>query len=372
MSSNICIAHGGDLGEPSGGTNRVTAIVAGLADEGFDLSLVIPEPGDELPERVTVADIETVSVATHGVTTQPKRAVRIARRARKISREENAILQFEHSTLAGVGTFFGDEEFVVDMHDFAFRSPLYGDLPLGSLVQRFIRYIETRAVRQSDRIVVVSETMKEMVCSEWNISPENISVVPNGYFEERVSEFQGLERVHGRVAFLGTLHPKLDIETFVEIANLESVEELVIIGDANKREELETVSEEVPELRVTGRLPDEEAFRLVGTSELALNPQHRSDLQAASCPVKLAYYAALGVPAVVTSGPDLVDWLAQQNCVEVVDPTGDFVSTTDRVLSNESLRQEMEANARQAAKDLTWSSRVASLSDEYSVGTAES
>jgi glycosyltransferase involved in cell wall biosynthesis len=116
---------------------------------------------------------------------------------------------------------------------------------------------------------------------------------------------------------------------------------------------------------VTGRLPDEEAFRLVGTSELALNPQHPSELQAASCPVKLAYYAALGIPAVVTAGPDLADWLADRGCVEVVKPGGDFVRVVNRVLSSEGLRDEMAASAREAAGELTWSHRVADLSDGY-------
>jgi glycosyltransferase involved in cell wall biosynthesis len=365
MTSDICLAHGGDMGEPSGGTDRVTAIASGLLDDGYDVSLVIPDPSDELSDTLSGVSVETVSVATHGVSTQPKRAYKIARRAQQVTRREDAFLQFEHSTLAGVGTFSGDEPFVVDMHDFAFQSPLYGDLPLGSLVQRFIRYIETRAVNRARHIFVVSGTMKELVCTEWGLPDEKVSVVPNGYFEDRIAEFRDLSPVDGRVTFLGTLHPKLDAETFVEIAELPTVHELVVIGDANKREELERASESVPALRVTGRLPDEEAFRLVGTSELALNPQHPSELQAASCPVKLAYYAALGIPAVVTAGPDLADWLADRGCVEVVKPGGDFVRVVNRVLSSEGLRDEMAASAREAAGELTWSHRVADLSDGY-------
>lgn len=364
--SSICLAHGGDLGEPSGGTDRVTAIVSGLIDGGYDVSLVIPEPGGTLPERVSDASVETVSVATHGVSTQPKRALKIARRAKTVARREEALLQFEHSTLAGVGTFFGDVPFVVDMHDFAFESPLYGELPLGSVVQRFIRFVETRAIRGASHVIVVSETMKEFVQSEWDVPAAKLSVVPNGYFEDRIDEFRNLARVDGRVVFLGTLHPKLDVETFVDIARLPSVEELIVIGDANERAALEEASRRVPELRVTGRLPDEEAFRLVGRSELALNPQHPSELQAASCPVKLGYYAALGVPTVATAGPDLVEWLVERGCVAAVEPDGDFVGAVDHVLSADERRSRMAASALEAAPELAWTRRIESLTDRYS------
>ena len=64
MTSDICLAHGGDISEPSGGTERVTAIVSGLVNDGYDVSLVVPEPDEELPDHVGGASVETVSVAT--------------------------------------------------------------------------------------------------------------------------------------------------------------------------------------------------------------------------------------------------------------------------------------------------------------------
>jgi glycosyltransferase involved in cell wall biosynthesis len=213
--------------------------------------------------------------------------------------------------------------------------------------------------------VVVSKAMKQMVVDEWDVTPSKISVLPNGYFQSRIAPYAGLEPTDGRVAFLGTLHPKLDVEVFREIAALPEVRELVVIGDGNKRQELEDASDRLEALRVTGRLPDEEAFRLVGKSALAINPQHHSGVQASSSPVKLAYYAALGLPAVVTSGPDLADELEMAGCLETIEPGGDFVESVRNILRSPQRRKQMAEQATVAANKLTWDQRVSQLVAEY-------
>jgi hypothetical protein len=58
--TELCIAHGGDVGEPSGGTDRVSALAGGLHDRDIDVTLVIPEPSGDLPARLDPVDVEVV------------------------------------------------------------------------------------------------------------------------------------------------------------------------------------------------------------------------------------------------------------------------------------------------------------------------
>lgn len=369
MSRSLVIAHGGDVSHPSGGTNRVTAFASGLADEGFDVSLVVPEPDRELPERLSGVEVTPVSTPNSSIFDEPVRASLIVRRAKRIATERDATVQLEHSTLGGVGQLWGHREYVLDMHDLAHSSSRYGDLPLGGAVQRVIHGIESRAVTSASEIVVVSENMRQLVSEEWDVDPEDITVIPNGYDAETVEPYRTGETVEGRVVFLGTLHPKLDTEAIFEIAGLDAVEEMIVIGDGAKREELEEgkIERGLDALEVRGRLPDEEAFPLLARAEVAINPQTQSSLQEASSPVKLFYYAALGLPMVVTSGPSVAGELSEVGAAEVVAPAGPFASQVADVLEDDERRDGMGARAREEGTDFSWKQRVADLEAVYGV-----
>ena len=177
ISKTICIAHGGDVSEPSGGTNRVTAFVTALRNAGFDVHLIVPSPKRRFSSDLQNIRIHTVPIKAGGVKDQPIRALLISLKAKRIAEKNNAVLQIEHSTLAGFATLIGCSDFVLDMHDLAFMSPLYGNLPFAKVVQKFIYMIEKRAVTKAFKIIVVSNPMKEFIIKEWDISEDKICLL---------------------------------------------------------------------------------------------------------------------------------------------------------------------------------------------------
>lgn len=356
--TDICIAHGGDLSEPSGGTDRVSAIASGLTKQGYDVLIVAPEPTGAVSGKLNDIPLETLDLPTHGVSSQPRRAYHVSREALAVASRRDAKVQFEHSTLAGVGTLLGASGFVLDMHDLAFRSPLYGELPLGTLVQRTIKFLEQRAITCAHSVVVVSETMRDIVVNTWDINSEDVFVVPNGYFGDRIEPYHTKETVDGRVVFLGTLHPKLDLKAMLSIANLPEVSEFIVIGDGNRREELEQASKRNESLQVTGRLPDEKAFELVASASIAVNPQLPSGLQATSSPVKLYYYAALGVPAVVSAGPELAAQLDEAEAAVSVSTDSNIIKAVQQLLRSDNKRERMAEQAKRVANKFNWERRT--------------
>lgn len=364
---NIVIAHGGDLSKPSGGTNRVSAFATGLHESDYTVTLVIPRPAEELPDRLDDVPVETVDVDTDGLLNEPVRAGKITRRAKQVAKQQDAKLQLEHSTLAGIGSLVGCSDYVLDMHDLAFPSPRYADQPLGRGVQAAIRWVETRGVKNAEKIVVVSKQMQTLVQEEWPVPDEAFAVVPNGYFPETIDGYEQSDNNVTRVTFLGTLHPKLNTETFVEIAQLPAVDELAVIGDGAKYDVLQGKKKEhsLDALKLYGQLPDEEAFPLLVNSTIAINPQHPSRLQRASSPVKLYYYAALGVPMVVTSGPDVTAKLAETGAAVVVPPNEQFSPVVEALLNDEDRLKRMRATVDKLGAKWTWSQRADSLTEVY-------
>lgn len=355
----LCIGHGGDLGTPSGGTNRVTAIAAGLDAEGYDVTLVAPEPTGDVPERLRDVDLRSVVPAD---ASSARRAIAVTRATERIGNERDSPVQLEHSSLAGFGTLHGQSDYVLDMHDLAYPRFELEDGLLSPVLTRGVRWLERRAVDRARHVVVVSEYMREFLVDRWAVSPEEITVVPNGYFPETVEPYRGADVEPGRVAFLGTLHPKVDVEAFVEIASLSATSEVVVVGAGAKLDELRARSDDVDGLRVTGRLPDEDAFPLIASAEVVVNPQSTSEIQRSSSPVKLFYYAALERPMVVTEGPSVVDEFVERGAALSASSRGPFVDAVQRVLTDDDLATELSESAGEVARELRWENRVATLS----------
>jgi len=359
----LCIGHGGDLGEPSGGTERVSALAAGLAQRGADVTLVVPTPSGTVPDRLDPVNCLHVDSSPSSVT----RAAKVSRTAARKAQAENAILQLEHSTLAGVGTIVGVNNYILDMHDLGYSRFDHVDGFTIPLVKRAVKRLEKRALARADRIVVVSEVMANLIQRLWHVPSDSISVVPNGYFPETIEPFRDVSTVMGRVAFLGTLHPKVDIETLVTVAELPAVTDMIVIGDGAQRTSLESTARRIECLRTTGRLPDDEAFELLASAEAVVNPQTTSAIQRSSSPVKLYYYAALGKPMVVTPGPSVVKTLVRHEAAITACSRRHFVDRVREILDDTTLAKQLAENARRAARGFTWPDRVARFEEFHSL-----
>lgn len=362
--SRLCIAHGGDVSSPSGGTDRVTALASGLQKRGFEVHLVVPTPNSKLPDKLDEVNVH--AVGTDNTFPGPLgRAWAVANAAKRVADQEGARLQFEHSTLAGVATLQGAENFVLDMHDLAYARYDYVDTVTAPFLKRGVAWIERRAVESASNVVAVSEVMRNAIVDQWNVTQSDVTVVPNGYYPERIRPAEDIEKVEGRVAFLGTLHPKVDLEAFEQIASSQRVSEVVVIGDGAQRDDLESLANRNESVTVTGRLPDDEAFAYLASAEVAVNPQTESLLQKSSSPVKLYYYAALGLPMVVAPGPSIVEELAEQDAAVTAQGSREVAETAENLLDDDDQRLELGSNAREAATSFRWTRRIDMIAEFY-------
>lgn len=370
MSKTICIAHGGDVSEPSGGTNRVIAFATALRDAGFDVHLVVPSPKREFPEDLRDIKIHTVPIKARSIRDQIFRALLVSLKAKKIAKNNNAILQIEHSTLAGFATLVGCSNFVLDMHDLAIGSPMYLNLPF-PCIQNFIYNIEERAVSRASKIIVVSNPMKDFIIREWKIPEEKILVIPNGYFEKKFKnfDFEDVEESDSMISFLGTLHPKLDLDKIINLAKSLENSMIYIIGDGPARSELEQKIKgyNIKNIILMGRLPDKEVFNILAKSQVMILPEYYSLHTEVSCPVKLFDYAALGKAIVADNVAEMCRIFKENDAALVSDPENkeEFIGNVKRLLEDEGLRRRLGENARRLVKNFTWEKQGEKLVNMY-------
>jgi glycosyltransferase involved in cell wall biosynthesis len=140
---------------------------------------------------------------------------------------------------------------------------------------------------------------------------------------------------------------------------------VTVVGDGAQRERFEELEQQYATLEVTGRLPDETAFEHLARASIAINPQHTSELQRSSSPVKLYYYAAMGKPMVVSEGPPLVDTLVEADAALGTGSRNKFVENVDRLLSDTELATRLRENALDEATEFTWDVRAESVVSIY-------
>ncbi len=359
-AGNVCIAYGSDISILRGGVNRIIAFVSSLQDNGFDVELVVPKPIHKIPEDLQNVKIHTIPVKEGGFLNKIAIALLVSYKAKKIAKNSNMILQIEHSNLAGFATLVGCSGFILDMHDLFFESPLYGNLLLSILVQKFIYNIEKRAVTHASKIIVVSNPMKEFIVRKWGVQDDKISVIPNGYFEKKFKHLNldDVEEVKGMIAFLGRLDAKLDLNKITDLAKSVKDAMIYIIGDGPMRDKLERKVREskLENIIVTGELSDKEAFGFVANAQVTIHPLLSSLSTEVSCPVKLFDYAALGKAIVADDVSEMHRIFKENNAILISNPTNQekFIENVRIILENDDIRYKIALNAKRLVKDYTW------------------
>jgi glycosyltransferase involved in cell wall biosynthesis len=214
--------------------------------------------------------------------------------------------------------------------------------------------------------------MEDVLRQEWNIPRSKVSVIPNGFSPDEVEQYADTDPVDGRVGFIGTLHPKLNIGAFIKMAKRSEVDSVVVIGDGMLYDELKFSIEKEgvgDKVRLTGRLPGDEAYELLATSEVFVYPIDPSEHARMLSGVKIYDYAALERPMVLDDVSESDVWarLDSENAALFANPydTTDFVDKVCNLLNNKSRRDEIAANAQALVDDYQWEKQVEKIKNEY-------
>jgi len=355
----IIIAHGGDISNLEGPTIRIMGFMDAMLNNDFDVELVVPTPKNNIPKELDNVLIHEVPIKARGIANQPLRALYISNFAKKIANKSKGFLQIEHATLGGFASLVGCKDYVLDMHDLSFSSPLFGSIPLAP---EFIYRIERIAVKRAQKVIVVSNRMKDFISKEWGAKREDIYVIPNGYFKEKIAE--NIKKINNpyedAVCFLGSLHPKLDVKKFVLVGKLLKHRggSLYIIGDGSIRKSLEAEmrSHGLDNVIFTGRIPDIDMYRLIAKSKVAILPERYSIHTSVSCPVKLFDYAALGIAIVADNISETCELFRENNAALISDPddSREFLQNVEVLLDSEVQRNELATNAKRLVENFSW------------------
>ncbi|MBO7253331.1 MAG: glycosyltransferase family 4 protein [Oscillospiraceae bacterium] len=124
----------------------------------------------------------------------------------------------------------------------------------GSMICRLMEHINKVVFRRADRVVALSQEMKDYIAANRNIAPEKITVIPNWYADREVSRrcrkdtrFYDLVGDKFVVSYFGNMGTMQDMQTIVQtIRILKDAKEIFFLfaGHGNKMEKLKEIVRE--------------------------------------------------------------------------------------------------------------------------------
>ncbi len=203
----------------------------------------------------------------------------------------------------------------------------------GGWRSRLTHALASFALRRCDRVVVLTEGLRQLVRTEYGVADDRIALLPSGsdlalfHPRERVRcvRAAGLDPACEYVGFVGSFYQYQGLVTLLEAferlhAKRPSMR-LVMVGDG---EQAMALREQAERQRLsslitwTGRVPYERVPALIGAMDVCVAPFCGG--RGETSPVKIFDYLACGKPVIASAIPSVTALFAESNGVVLVEP----------------------------------------------------
>jgi len=189
--------------------------------------------------------------------------------------------------------------FVFDMHGVrADEARMWGDSLPGI---HFWEKVEREAVKEADRILVVSRATIGLMMQRYNVPRERFMVVPNG------TELYPDQAQYGtplRVIYGGNFAYYERVQDFVKVAELLQGQgyEFILMGDGWLRNQvLDYINSRHVDIIYLGRKSRAESLRRFCQMQIGVAPSTKDVTRQVASPMKVLDYAACGLPVVTVN-----------------------------------------------------------------------
>ncbi len=232
--------------------------------------------------------------------------------------------------------------------------------PLGKL-------IESRTLRQSDKIVVVSDKLKEFV-TKLGAEPERIEIVKTGISlkqfnpaisGETIRRQYGIKKDDITLLFMGWLYHFSGLkEVALELTRTKRENiKFLIVGEGDAFNDLQRIQREHSlqnTVILTGRRPYEEIPGLIAAADICLLPADPTEkIMHDGLPAKIYEYMAMQKPMISTRLPGVMREFGEGNGVIYVDRPEDTVGKALELVASGQVKK-LGLQARQFVESYSW------------------
>ncbi len=227
-----------------------------------------------------------------------------------------------------------------------------------------IYYLERKAMDYADAVITVSVYTKKLICKNYEIYPDKISVVYNAIEQVVQNRIQETGKKTLNVLFLGRLTRQKGIDNFISIAELVYAKfptvQFVIAGEGELRTEIEDRIENsiaVDQINLLGYLNNEEKNNLLDITDIFFMPSESEPFGLSALEA-----ASTGIPCVISKQSGISEIMASAIKADFNDVAG-FAAGVISLLESESLRKTVSEGQLAEIKELNWNKSVEKIKD---------
>jgi glycosyltransferase involved in cell wall biosynthesis len=237
-----------------------------------------------------------------------------------------------------------------------------------SLTYKFLRIMEKKAYVLCNKLIAVTDGIKEYLINDFHLNPYKIAVIPNAVDSDlfkpmdksRCIRDLKLNELNCYVCFVGNLAPWQGVEYLIHAAPLILKEspstKFLIVGDGIMKEELINLAAEVgvsDNVIFIGAVPYEEVPKYINASDVCVASFIK---ERRGSPLKIYEYASCAKP-IVSSRIQNLEFMEDQNAGILVEPEKpeELAKAIIKLLKDEILRDEMGRTGREyVVKNRNW------------------
>jgi len=247
----------------------------------------------------------------------------------------------------------------------------YSMIPF-KLLRPIGRIIESKILKNADRVVVINEKLREYAIS-MGANPEKTYVVRAGIDLERYDSNTDGSEIRARYGikndvvlfFMGWLYHFSGLkEVALELAKIKDEKpniKLLIVGDGDAFDDLQRIREKYHldnHLIVTGKQPYEKIPEFIAAADICLLPAYPDErIMQDIVPIKMYEYMAMGKPVITTKLPGIMKEFGEDNGVIYVDKPEDVIYKAIEMVENRRLKEE-GVKARKFVEKYDWNKVV--------------
>ncbi len=271
------------------------------------------------------------------------------------------------------------KRFVFDQHDLAPEVYLSRDPQAKpSFVYRILRWLERCSYAVADVVIATNESYRRVALERGKKRPEQVFVVRNGpplSFGPVPGDPELANRTPYLIGYIGVMGYQDGVDYW-----LRAVRELVatfhrrdflavLIGTGDAAPSLRVLAKDLeiePYVWFTGRIPDEDALRILSTTHICIHPDPLNPLNDMSTMTKMMEYMALGKPVVSFDLKEARYSAQNAACYAQPNDVLDFARNVAWLMDHPQERARMGALGRQrVGTTLAWEYSIPHLLEAY-------
>jgi glycosyltransferase involved in cell wall biosynthesis len=249
--------------------------------------------------------------------------------------------------------------------------PIYAKTSGLKSLQRSLEKISNgKALRNADKILVVNESIKQLIIKKYNIDEKKIVIIPNGIntklFKNKINHefltiiFSGVMYYHRGVDVL--------LESLSKIVKKFPDSKTILLGSGPELENLKKITNEKNLLKFVdfkGWVDREDIPNYLANSDVGIGPLNLTEVTANALPIKVLEYMAASLPIIAKTGTLPESILIDKKNGFLIKNSTDLAEKLEILLSDSDLQRKMGEESLKMVKKFDWEKITSMILEQY-------